>query len=78
MVDHQQILKLYAWEQGICFRHPAKGAVPTTHVWTVRPPAGGIQDIRACEECVVSMEEQRKRTAERLGRPYTPGGLAVE
>jgi hypothetical protein len=66
-MDRQQILDLYEWQLGTCFRHPCKGEVPTAHIETIRPPAGGIQDIRACEECVLSMEEDR--AAARRGRP---------
>jgi hypothetical protein len=77
-MDVEQILNLYDWSLGVCFRHPAKGEVLTAHVWTVRPPAGGIQDIRACKECVASMEEQRRRAAARKGWVYKPGELAPE
>jgi hypothetical protein len=77
-MDRQQILDLYDWTPGTCFRHPRKGEVPTAHVRTVRPSAGGIQDIRACAECVTSMEEQRKRAADRKGLSYRPGELAIE
>ncbi|SOD80197.1 hypothetical protein SAMN06272781_6916 [Streptomyces sp. 1222.2] len=75
-MQRQQILDLYEWQSGICFRHPAKGEVSTTHVKTIRPPAGGIQDVRACCECVVQMEEQRAQAAWRSGERYSPGGLA--
>lgn len=54
-MDRQQILDLYDWAPGVCFRHPSKGKVATAHVKTIRPMAGGLQDIRACEECVVEM-----------------------
>ncbi|WP_369167740.1 hypothetical protein AB5J49_07735 [Streptomyces sp. R28] len=64
-MDRQQILDLYEWEPGICFRHPNKGEVPTAHVETVRPAAGGIQDIRACAECVVAIELARAAAAAR-------------
>lgn len=77
-MDRQQILDLYDWAPGTCFRHPSKGEVSTAHVQTIRPAAGGIQDIRACGECVASMEEQKKNTAERRGKPYTPGRLTPE
>lgn len=76
-MDRQQILDSRDWEPGICFRHPCKGEVPTAHVETIRPPAGGIQDIRACEECVLAMEEEREaarlRLAERPERPHRSG-----
>lgn len=60
-MDRQQILGQYDWASGICFRHPGKGEVLTAHVKTIRPAAGGIQDIRACEECVLTMERVRRR-----------------
>jgi hypothetical protein len=75
-MDREQILKLYAWQLGACFRHPAKGEVPTTHVWTVRTAAGGTQDIRACEECVTAMEDMRRETAYRRGAEYEPGRVS--
>lgn len=71
----QQILDLYEWEPGVCFRHPARGEVMTAHVETVRPAAGGIQDVRACGECVIELERERAEAALRRGEPYTPGGL---
>ena len=64
-MDRQQILDLYEWEPGICFRHPGKGEVPTAHIETVRPAAGGIQDIRACRECVIAIEQDRIAATER-------------
>lgn len=75
-MDRQQILDLYQWSKGVCFRHPSKGEVPTAHVKTIRPPAGGMQDVRACRECVVDIEEAREKVACREGRPYMPGDLA--
>jgi hypothetical protein len=66
-MDRQQILDLYQWEPGTCFRHPAKGEVPTAHVETIRPSAGGLQDVRACEECVLLMEAARSRAEGRQG-----------
>lgn len=77
-MDRQQILDLYSWELGVCFRHPGKGQVPTTHVETIRPAGGGMYDVRACEDCVVEMEEQRAGVARRQGRQYQPGALAGE
>jgi hypothetical protein len=74
-MDRQQILGRYEWEAGVCFRCPGKGEVLTAHVETIRPPAGGIQDVRACRECVVAMEEQRAAAARRRGEDYSPGPL---
>ncbi|NUP35943.1 MAG: hypothetical protein HOY76_02700 [Streptomyces sp.] len=75
-MDRQQILDSRDWEPGICFRHPCKGEVSTAHVETIRPPAGGIQDIRACEECVLAMEEERAAARLRLaeGADRAPHG----
>ncbi|GAP46842.1 hypothetical protein [Streptomyces azureus] len=77
-MNRQQILDLYEWAPGVCFRDPDKGEVLTAHVKTIRPAAGGIQDVRACRECVMAMEERRQRAAARKGQPYTPGRLAIE
>lgn len=74
-MDRQQILDLYQWSLGVCFRHPGKGEVETAHVETIRPAAGGIQDVRACEDCVVEMERARAAAAERCHRIYIPGRL---
>ncbi|MFB7732805.1 hypothetical protein ACFC08_00095 [Streptomyces sp. NPDC056112] len=77
-MDRHHILELYHWTSGTCFRHPAKGEVPTAHVKTIRPAAGGIQDIRACTDCVVGMEAHRQAAAEGAGLPYRPGAGAGE
>ncbi|MFI9344897.1 hypothetical protein ACIG0D_27080 [Streptomyces sp. NPDC052773] len=77
-MKRQQILDLYEWSPGVCFRHPGRGELPTAHVKTIRPPAGGLQDVRACAECVLRMEEQRKAAAERDGTSYRPGQLGLE
>lgn len=74
-MDREQILDLYEWEDGVCFRHPSKGTVETTHVKTIRPSAGGIQDVRACRECIVAIEERRAASAARRGEPYSPGRI---
>jgi hypothetical protein len=75
-MDSERILKLYDWAPGICFRHPAKGEVPTTRIWTVRPPGGRAQDVHACGECVTVMEDMRRETARRRGVEYVPGHAA--
>lgn len=74
-MNRQQILDLYTWAQGICFRHPAKGETATTHVETIRPAGGGLQDVRACAACLLAMEEDRRAAAERDGVTYKPGML---
>lgn len=72
-MDQQQILDLYTWGSGVCFRHPGEGEQPTTVVGTIHPPAGGIQDVRACEECVLQMERERRAAASLEGVDYEPG-----
>jgi hypothetical protein len=74
-MDRDQILALYHWRLGACFRHPDKGEVLTAHVKTIRPPAGGIQDVRACSECILDMEERRAAAARCRGERYSPGQL---
>ena len=74
----EQILDLYDWAPGICFRHPGKGVVETAHIVTIRPSAGGLQDVRACDECVLVMEEDQADVARRRGRDYEPGQLAAD
>jgi hypothetical protein len=74
-MDRQRILDLYAWAAGICFRHPDQGEVATAHVETIHPAGGGLQDVRACGECVLAMEAHRAAVAERQGKPYIPGRL---
>lgn len=68
-MDRQQILNLHEWQPGVCFRHPGKGQVVTAHVETIRPPAGGIQDVRACEECVLEMATHKDGGANEAAPP---------
>jgi hypothetical protein len=77
-MDRQQILDLYQWEPGTCFRHPAKGEVSTAIVKTVRPRVGHPEQVRACEDCVVWMERERWAIAGREGLPYEPGHAGEE
>ena len=76
-MERQQILDLYEWAPGSCFRHPSKGEVATAHVETIHPASGGLQDIRACEACVLAMEARRLVLAERRREPYFPGRIGV-
>lgn len=72
-MDRQQILNLYDWQLGICFRHPGKGEVLTAHVKTIRPREGGEEEVRACEACVLEMEQERQEVASQKGVDYEPG-----
>jgi hypothetical protein len=73
-MDRKQILDLYQWEPGTCFRHPARGVVATAVVGVIRPE-GGEREVRACEECVLVMEDIRREEAARSGGEYEPGHL---
>ncbi|HET8944446.1 MAG TPA: hypothetical protein VFO59_06650, partial [Dehalococcoidia bacterium] len=73
--DRQQILDLYQWSPGVCFRHPGKGVVDTVVVGVVHPGDDGEREVRACEDCVVAMEDIRREQAARAGDAYEPGHL---
>lgn len=77
-MDRQQILDRYEWRPGTCFRHPSDGQVPTAHVKTIRPRVGPEEEVRACEDCVVQMEQERWVEAGREGVPYEPGHAGEE
>lgn len=72
-MDRQQILDLYQWSAGVCFRHPAKGEQPTTVIQHVRPRSGPDEDVRACGDCIVELEQERWVAATQEDRPYRPG-----
>lgn len=71
----EEVLALYSWSAGTCFRHPEQGEQRTTHLATLHPRTGAQVDIRGCEACVVRLEAERRRVAERDGAPYQPGQL---
>lgn len=72
-MDRQQILDLYNWAPGICFRHPGKGRAPTAVVKVLHPRGDATREVRACEDCVIAIEDARREAAVREGRPYHPG-----
>jgi len=74
-MDRQQILDLYTWWPAICFRHPGKGSVPTAVVGVIHPREDGEREVRACEDCVITMEDIRREEAARSGSDYEPGHL---
>ena len=74
-MDRQQILDLYEWQLGICFRHPGKGEVPPAVVGTIHPRDGSEREVRGCEDCVIAMEDIRREEAARSGGEYEPGHL---
>jgi len=74
-MDREQILDLYDWADGTCFRHPSRGVVPTVVVGVVHPRSDGEREIRGCADCVVALEDIRREQAARLGVEYRPGQL---
>ena len=74
-MDRDKILDLYEWADGVCFRHPDKGEAPTAVVGVVHPRADGEKEVRACANCVVSMEDIRREEAARSGSEYRPGPI---
>jgi hypothetical protein len=75
-MDQQQILALYDWAMGICFRHPAKGEVPTALVKVLHPRDRRAHEVRACEECVLLMKDARREAAARQKAECRPGHSA--
>lgn len=72
-MDTAALLALYDWAPGRCFRHPELGEVETAHLKQLHPRRGPAQDVRACKACVLELETERRRAAERAGREYQPG-----
>lgn len=72
-MERQQILNLYEWRPGTCFRHPDRGVTHTTLVKIIQPRDHGPHEIRACEDCVILMEDVRREAAARSGSEYRPG-----
>lgn len=71
-MEREQILALYHWETGVCFRHPG-AKTETTVIKTLQPRSGPAEEIRACRTCVLAMEAARRAAAEGAGVPYVPG-----
>ncbi|MCX5144656.1 hypothetical protein [Streptomyces sp. NBC_00338] len=72
-MDSQQILGLYTWKRGACFRHPEAGEVDTTVVQELHTRGGDVEGIRACQACILAMEERRRGLAAEAGVAYEPG-----
>ncbi|MGW2595439.1 hypothetical protein ACWCXC_34915 [Streptomyces sp. NPDC001515] len=67
-----EILALYDWTAGVCFRC-ARAGVDVTAVGQISTPSGDRYDLAACERCILAMERERRAYAERRGLSYTPG-----
>ncbi|MFF3928312.1 hypothetical protein [Streptomyces hirsutus] len=74
-MDRQQILDLYDWADGTCFRHPSKGIAPTAVVGFIHPRSSGETEVRGCTDCVIALEDARREQAARTRSKYRPGRL---
>jgi len=70
------VLSYYDWQPGNCFKC-ARQKVPTTPVSRVTAQCGKRYTVRACQQCLLEMEAQRKRAAERKGEEYMPGRVGL-
>jgi hypothetical protein len=73
-MDSGNILDLYEWAPGACFRC-ARSGVDTAVVGLLRPPEGAPQEVRACYSCLLRLESEKEDAAKRADLPYTPGQL---
>lgn len=71
-----EILTLYKWTLGDCFRC-AMTDLYVARIDSITTPAGDEYTLQACGSCVLIMEEERRRYAERRGDRYVPGGLSA-
>lgn len=71
-MDDEAILALYSWATDNCFRC-GRTEVDTTLIASIRTQSGEQQPVRACRACVLDLETERRRDAERHGREYIPG-----
>lgn len=76
-MNRQQILDLYEWRPGTCFQHPRRGRVLTAAVGVIHRRSGAEYEVRACEDCLIAMEEARREAAKRTGGEYRPGCISV-
>ncbi|MFV8127564.1 hypothetical protein [Streptomyces syringium] len=75
-IDRHEIIALYTWAVGSCFRC-ARRDVDTTLLDVIDTPIGDRYEIRGCQLCVLVLEEERRRYAERRGEGYAPGHLGA-
>jgi hypothetical protein len=70
------ILAHYSWAIGSCFRC-GESQVFATRIDEIVTPRGDRYELCACGSCVLSLEEERRRFAERKGLSYQPGSLGA-
>lgn len=68
------LLALYEWKAGTCFRC-AQRDVHVTPIGHIRTPSGDTYNLTACGVCVLELELERQRYADRRGLDYQPGSL---
>jgi hypothetical protein len=73
-MNEDEILALYDWASGDCFRCAETG-IDTTLIDEVHPRIGGTAEFRACRGCVLAIEAERERHARQASRRYEPGKL---
>ncbi|MEU0393789.1 hypothetical protein ABZ208_13600 [Streptomyces sp. NPDC006208] len=71
-----EILSLYTWTPGVCFRHPELSETDTVKVKTLHPRSSPDQDLRVCRRCLLALEAIRRAAAEGAGDVYEPGHVA--
>lgn len=73
-MEEDEILALYRWAPGRCFRHPACGETETALVKTIHPQSTSPPaEVRACRDCVLALEGDRREAAVRARVRYEPG-----
>jgi hypothetical protein len=75
-MDDPEILALYEWAPGTCFRC-ARAGLDTIHIKEIPTPVGVLYEVRACRGCVLALEGERRVHAEQAGEDYQPGGLSA-
>jgi hypothetical protein len=65
------VLAAYTWTAGTCFKC-GRHDTPTAAVGAL-PRAAGHVTIQACQACVLRLERDRERAAQRYGWLYSPG-----
>jgi len=64
-MDRTQILACYDWVDGVCFRHPGKGEVPTAKVGLVPLLGSNKHEVRACADCVIALGDMKRESSSR-------------
>lgn len=64
-MERLQILARYDWADGVCFRHPSRGEVPTAAVALILLPGNGGHEVRACVDCGLALEDMKRESGSR-------------